>query len=105
MPDTTAPFLLFAYRVLSQDTEAVEALSVSIHRPDGTRLSEIIHTGSDAPATGCAQPPWDSSWRRVAYSLARYRGDTIQLRFELRSTDPTAQFNTWGFVDDVQVTP
>ena len=70
----------------------------------GSLLEEGLVAGAPPPATLCDAAPWDSGWRTVTRSLAVYRGQTVQLYFELRSTDDTRFFNTWGYVDDVAVT-
>ncbi|MDQ4075469.1 MAG: hypothetical protein M3220_04390 [Chloroflexota bacterium] len=104
IPSTANPILSFDYLVRSQDVSLFESLNVYIRNTAGEPIEEVLSVGNPGVATMCSGPAWDSGWRVETHSLAAYRGQVVQLYFELRSTDDTAFFNTWAYVDDVEIT-
>ena len=95
--------LRFWYRVVSQDTIRVDFLRVLLRNEGGNDLEEILRVGS--LTYGCGKPPWDSGWQQASFSLDGYQGQQVQLCFENHLTNKDAWFNTWSYVDDVQVVP
>ncbi|MDQ4074878.1 MAG: hypothetical protein M3220_01390 [Chloroflexota bacterium] len=104
VPDTANPTLSFDYLVRSQDTSLFETFNVYIRDEAGNPLEEVLRAGNPGIATMCGAPPWETGWQPKTQSLAAYRGQVVQLYFELRSVDDTAFFNTWAYLDDVVVT-
>lgn len=90
---------------MSRDDHRFDWFSMEIRDANGQTLEQILKEGGPPPATGCGSI-WDSGWRSHMVSLAAYRGQTVQLLFENRVTDPGAMkgyYNTWPYVDDVVV--
>jgi hypothetical protein len=107
IPNTAAPELSFWYRIYSQDSRQFDYLRVTVRDTAGHQLEQLLREGAPPPGGDCAQT-WDSGWRPATLSLAAYRGQSVQIYFENRVTDPGSVkgwYNTWSCVDDVQVTP
>ena len=51
----------------------------------------------------CDPPARDLGWQRILFDLGGYRCTRVTLRIVLRSTD--SWYNTWAYIDDVQVVP
>jgi len=103
VPATANPVLSFRYRVVSQDDERFEALNVYVRDVNGDVLEQVLHAGAPRPATLCERAPWDSGWREKRFSLALHAGQQVQVYFELRSEDDRGYFNTWAYLDQVEV--
>jgi len=103
IPSTVSPTLLFWYRIFTHDLNAnlvdeFDSFDVEI---DGVR---VFRAADDVNYDyGCDQPAKDLGWQRGEVSLSAYRGKEVTIRFKIRSTD--GWFNTWTYVDHIQVFP
>jgi Tol biopolymer transport system component len=88
--------LSFWYRLYSQDQLSNDSFDAYIN---GVR---ILHDGNTTPTYGCNQPVYDSGWIQFTYDLSMHEGQSIELRFE-NVTREDGWFNTWTYVDEVQV--
>lgn len=101
VPAGGRPTLSFWYRVFSQDR-----LSDTKYDSFDVHLNEtlILRTGNTTTTYGCDQPTTDTGWQFFTHDLSAYRGQTVELRFE-NASRPDGWYNTWTYVDDVQLTP
>jgi hypothetical protein len=105
IPDTASPELSFWYRIRSQDSRNFDYLRVAIRDTEGHDLRQLLREGAPPPGGDCGQL-WDSGWQQATLSLAEYSGQSVQIYFANRVTDPGAikgWYNTWSCVDDVEV--
>jgi parallel beta-helix repeat protein len=107
VPSTSNPRLVFWYRVFSQDSRYFDYIRVTVRDESGSELQELLREGAPPPGGSCGTP-WDSGWQQATFSLQAYRGQRVRLHWENKVTDPgvvKGWYNTWTYVDDVQVTP
>lgn len=104
VPTTGSATLRFWYRVISQDTLEWDYLRVVLRDSHGTPLEELLRVGSPH-YSGCAAVPWDSGWQQGSFSLHDYQGQRLQIYFENRLTNADGWYNTYAYVDDVDVVP
>jgi len=96
-----SPTLRFSYNIWTYDLnrkliDKYDSLDVTINGQLQFRDAKI--TG----AYGCdSSVNPDLGWRSAEISLDDYRGQQIVIRFEIRSTD--GWFNTWAYIDDVEI--
>jgi len=100
VPASGRPTLVVWYRLLTYDRNinmdpGIDHLAISL---DG---GVVFRAANRSLPTHCSPPPHDLGWQERRQDLSVYRGQTVRLRIELASTD--AWWNTWAYVDDVQV--
>lgn len=106
LPPQLAEGLTFWYRVHSQDHLRFDYLRVLIIDRDGNERQALKAGRPAGPGFGCASPAWESGWLQGSLDpsqLANYRGQLIVLRFELETSNADGWYNTWAFVDDVEL--
>jgi hypothetical protein len=109
VPDTASPRLSFWYRIITYDVarDALRQLwdfsAVNINNGD----EPVFWDGNREPGT--SQRRHDLGWRRGEVDLSPWRGQTVTLRFANwngYSREPGAElYNTWTYLDVVQVEP
>jgi hypothetical protein len=107
VPDTASPRLSFWYRIITYDVaqddrrHSWDIFAVEING------EEVFWDGNREPGT--SQRRHDLGWRRYEEDLNRWRGQTVTLRFANwngYSRGPGAElYNTWTYLDVVQVEP
>lgn len=98
-PDMESPQLSFYYRIFSEDKfdeDRFDSFDVYIND------TLILREGDRGDEYGCDRPADDLGWQPHTEDLTEYKGQNITLRFENVSR-PDAWFNTWTYVDDVQI--
>jgi hypothetical protein len=101
------PTLSFWYRVFSYDVlyserlkRFIDTFEVSIYDPaTGGPADLLLRTGNVTNRYGVL---YDSGWQFTALDLRPYAGRTVQLSFASYNREDNL-FNTWSFVDDIQV--
>jgi len=103
VPSTASPELVFWYNIFTQDrnrylVNTYDSFDVKIN---GLRVFRDMNmTGT----YGCNSPTIDLYWRQRIIALSSYAGASITIRFENRNNS-NGWYNTWTYVDDVQVAP
>jgi len=110
VPDTPQPRLTFHYRVVSYDAslgsqgQLWDTLDVLI----GEELVFRDDRGEGRPP-GSQGGRHDTRWQRGDVDLSRWRGQEVVLRFAVwnREYDSNGMdyYNTWAYLDEVQVEP
>lgn len=103
-----SPELRLHYRIRSQDDVRFDYLRVVLSEADGSNPREVLRTGRpQGEGYGCPPAlPWDSGWQEATINLASpedYRGTALRLRIELATTNTDGWYNSWAYVDDVEV--
>jgi hypothetical protein len=104
VPRTDDPRLLFQYNIVTQDinpylSDEFDSFDVKIN--GSLKFRDARRTGT----YGCApQEEEDLGWQHGEINLGDYRGQLITIRFE-NWNRPDGWYNTWTFVDDVQLMP
>ena len=106
LTDVARPTLAFWYRVLSYDVlwserlqRYVDDLEVSLRDTSGQQLVLLLRAGNPTNSYGTL---YDTGWRYVTFDLGPYAGQTVQLAFANHNREDNL-FNTWSFVDNIQV--
>jgi hypothetical protein len=106
LTDVARPTLAFSYRVLTYDVlwserlqRYVDDLEVSIRDTNGQQLALLLRAGNPTSSYGVL---YDTGWRYVTFDLSPYAGQTVQLAFANHNREDNL-FNTWSFVDNIQV--
>jgi hypothetical protein len=103
VPNTNAPQLEVWYRIFTWDSNS--QLSDSFDRFEIWLNSTRIHRDANRDGVyGCGRPATDLGWRRFTYDLSAYRGQQVTLKLS-NVVWPDEAFNTWTYVDDVQIAP
>jgi hypothetical protein len=105
VPYSQSTALSFNYRLLSQDDRRFERLNLYILPANNPNGAPIWTEGAPPSATQCDEPAYDSGWQPTTLPLSKYQGQSVTIRFELESQDDTRFFNTWVYIDDIEVTP
>lgn len=110
VPDTAAPRLNFWYRILSYDimggTERVwDRLDVTVNGE-----SSVVFRDGSRRSPGQQGILDDLGWKQGEVDLSRYRGQSVTLRFanwnqEYEPLDGFDLYNTWTYLDEVEVQP
>jgi hypothetical protein len=101
----TRPELIFDYRIITNDIIAYSALRAEVRRPisgggRGELLEELLRDGYD-PGDDRALPGYDMGWKRASFELSAYRGQTIQLYFEVKN-EHCVSLGIWAYLDNVR---
>jgi len=97
VPQTISPTLSLRYRIFSQDVYANDSFRVQINEDV---VEEFGNHMRSMPA--CDGEPWDSEWQTFGFDLSGYRGQDVEVL--LSNVNGKYQWwNTWTYVDDVQV--
>lgn len=111
VPSTGRPTLRFWWRMFTYDhmkrpdgTE-VDSLDVEVSE-DGRKTWKRLWQGgnSDSEPPRCGEPPKDLGWREEEVLLTKYKGKRVVLRFS-NVTRLDGYYNTWTYLDEVQVEP
>jgi len=100
VPFSGTPMLVVWYRLVTYDKNfnmdsSIDHLAISLNG------EVILRAANRSLPARCDPPPHDLGWTEFQYELSGYCGQTLRLRISLISTD--AWWNTWAYVDDVQV--
>jgi len=100
------PTLSLHYRVFSYDVvysqrlkRYVDTFEVSLYDAQGQPLKLLLRDGNTTDEWGTLH---DTGWRTARLDLTSYAGQTVQLAFANYNREDNL-FNTWSFVDDIQV--
>jgi Leucine-rich repeat (LRR) protein len=103
VPNTAAPRLELWYHIFTWDLNS--RLSDEFDRFEVWVNNNRIHRDANGDGVyGCGRPPTDLGWRRFSYDLSAYRGQQITVKLS-NVVWPDEAYNTWTYVDDVQVVP
>jgi hypothetical protein len=92
---------VFSYDVVfSQRLQRyVDALEVSLTELTGQSVALLLRAGNPSQEYGTL---YDSGWQMATIDLTPYAGRTLVLRFSNYNREDNL-FNTWSFVDGIQV--
>ncbi len=100
------PVLIFWYRVFSYDVmysqrlqRYVDTFDVTLLDTAGQEVSLLLRDGNPNSDYGTL---YDTGWKRAFIDLRPYAGQTVQLVFANYNRYDNL-FNTWSYLDDVQV--
>lgn len=97
VPQTVSPTLSLIYQVFSYDLDTVDFFQVQIN---GSLVGQFGNPLWNAPS--CDPVPWDSGWQALEFDLSPYKGQIVEVL--LSNVNGTHKwYNTWTYVDDVQV--
>lgn len=114
VPTSKNPKLTFSYHLISYDVligaitgQVWDTLDVTIHI-NGVKQKPFFRTGNPdgMPSNEIA---YNSGWQQAEMDLTAHRGKTITLRFAVwnreydSSPDGLDLFNTWAYVDKIQI--
>jgi hypothetical protein len=103
VPNTNAPQLEVWYRIFTWDSNS--QLSDNFDRFEIWLNNTRIHRDANRDGVyGCGRPATDLGWRRSTYDLSAYRGQQVTLKLS-NVVWPDEAYNTWTYVDDVQIAP
>ena len=101
VPSSGNPTLSVYYRIYTWDTFKED-------KPDAYDRFEIYVAGQrkgvfgDTGVHGCNKANPDLGWRQFTYNLSQFKGQTIEIKLQ-NVTHPDESFDTWTWVDDIQV--
>jgi tetratricopeptide (TPR) repeat protein len=98
VPETVSPTLSLRYRIFSYDLNEYDFFRVSIN---GQSVSQYGNTDWDE--SNCERGVWDSGWRFAEFDLSAYGGQTITVTLHNVNSTQDKWWNTWTYVDDVDV--
>jgi hypothetical protein len=106
LDELTRPMLTFRYRVFTYDVlysesyqRFYDSLDVALYDVTGQPLALLLRDGNTTSEYGKL---YDTGWRLAMLDLRPYAGLTVQLVFANYNRNDN-RYNTWSFVDDIQV--
>jgi uncharacterized repeat protein (TIGR01451 family) len=101
VPSCSDPVLSFSYQIRSNDRlQGDRSDSFDVYVND----TLIWRDGNkEWEKANCGRPAWSSGWETFTYDLSDYQGQCIQVTF-VNASRGSHWFNTWTYIDDVQVT-
>jgi len=103
VPQTVSPTLSLRYRVFSYDLDDQDFFQVNIN---GKISGQFGNT--EWGEASCDLEDWDSGWRSAEFDLGPYRGRMVEISLHningaIHNVDGTQWWNTWTYVDDVEI--
>ena len=101
VPSCSNPALSFSYQIRSNDRlQGDRSDSFDVYVND----TLILRGGNkEWEKANCGRSAWSSGWKTFTYDLSDYQGQCIQVTF-VNASRGSHWFNTWTYLDDVQVT-
>ena len=100
------PHLRFWYRVLTYDVmysqrleRYVDTLDVTLYDGQGNEIALLLRAGNPTSTYGAL---YDTGWHLANIDLSPYAGQTVQISFANWNRHDNL-FNTWSFVDGIQI--
>ncbi|MBI5878720.1 MAG: hypothetical protein HZB53_13805 [Chloroflexi bacterium] len=99
-------YRMFTFDVLHGCRIALwDSTDVSVRTADGMELALVARDGYTDAACGSYVPALhDLGWRKAAYDMTPYAGQTIQIYVGLSNRNQPVD-DSWVYVDDVSITP
>jgi len=98
VPQTISPALSLRYRIFSYDLVSVDFLEVIINAKSVGQFGN-----TEWYQSSCDGVAWDSGWQDREFDLSSYRGEMIEVYLRNVNGKPDKWWNTWTYVDDVEV--
>jgi len=98
VPETVSPTLSLRYRVFSYDVARDDFFQVLIN---GVPVDQFGNT--EWLQSSCDGAAWDSGWQDREFDLSPYRGEMAEVYLRNVNGKPDKWWNTWTYVDDVEV--
>jgi hypothetical protein len=106
LDEVPRPILTFWYRVFTYDVlysenyqRFYDSLDVALYSESGQPIALLLRDGNPTHQYGQL---YDTGWRRAMLDLSSFAGQSVQLVFANYNRNDN-RYNTWSFVDDVQV--